>query len=66
MDFDFTIIYKPGSTIGDADGLSRQAWPQQVQAAATGEDTREISRRGGGGGGGEMWGQTPQSWKRMQ
>ena len=42
MDFDFTIKYKPGSTVGDADGLSRQAW-----SAATGEDTREISQRGG-------------------
>ena len=41
MDFSFTIQYRPGSTVGDADGLSRQAW------AETGEDTSNISQKGG-------------------
>ena len=41
MDFTFTIEYRPGSAVGDADGLSRQAWPE------TGEDTSRIFQLGG-------------------
>ena len=41
MDFSFTIKYRPGPDVGDADGLSRQAW------AETGEDTSGFSQRGG-------------------
>ena len=41
MDFTFAIEYRPGSAVGDADGLSRQAWPE------TGENTSKISQLGG-------------------
>ena len=53
MDFDFTITYKPGASVGDADGLSRQAWPME-----TGEDTRGVSQRGGDVG------RNPTEWRK--
>ena len=44
LDFTFTIKYRPGSEVGDADGLSRQSWAETDE---TGEDTSRISQRGG-------------------
>ena len=45
MDFDFSICYKPGNQVGDADSLSRQDWP--VELAETGEDTSRLFQSGG-------------------
>ena len=43
LDFSFTIEYRPGPEVGDADGLSRQSW----ETDETGEDTSRFSQRGG-------------------
>ena len=44
LDFTFTIKYRPGPEVGDADGLSRQSW---AETEVTGEDTRTFSQWGG-------------------
>ena len=31
MDFDFEVVYRPGSKNNDADGLSRQAWESKKE-----------------------------------
>ena len=41
QDFSFTIEYRPGPSVGDADGLSRQAWTKAD------EDTSNLSQKGG-------------------
>ena len=46
MDFSFKILYRPGVNVGDADGLSRQAWAQTEEEEAA-EDTSECLSLGG-------------------
>ena len=62
MEFEFEIVYRPGSANGDADGLSRQAWSIQDDGAVAVVDrveecvqlrAAEVSQLG------EMWGQDP-------
>ena len=51
MEFDFEVIYRPGSKNGDADGLSRQAWCTEEEDVVPEESKQlraaEISVVGG-------------------
>ena len=55
MDFEFEIVYKPGNTHQDADGMSRQGWEndeeeeqEQVQVQADDRQTRTSDVKVGG------------------
>ena len=44
MDFDFEVIYRPGNSNNDADGLSRQAWNSKTEQPWEEERERERER----------------------
>ena len=53
QDFNFTVHYRPGSEMGDADGLSRQSWSsselmrQEMRAVETTELRSSLDPQGG-------------------
>ena len=59
MEFEFEIIYRPGTANGDADGLSRQAWSIAEGGTEAVPDDVEQLRAAEVFELGEMWGQDP-------